>query len=166
MAAAGGAGGDARCPCPPYPPDGPPPATPSNKKPAPAGWTTPDFSDRDWPAATVLYKAERFENRRDPASPYGLVPRMIPALEEGAPADFRDVFSPGGGDAPGLNAVIRAVVLAAHQRGWQCYGIRRGFGGLLGNDGDRRDKDHDHEYRYLRHHLRTFLNLRSKVFEF
>lgn len=48
---------------------------------------------------------------------------------------MRLAISTGGGDAPGLNAVIRAVVLAAHQRGWQCYGIRRGFGGLLGNDG-------------------------------
>jgi phosphofructokinase-like protein len=48
---------------------------------------------------------------------------------------MRIAISTGGGDAPGLNAVIRAVVLAAHQRGWQCYGIRRGFGGLLANDG-------------------------------
>ncbi len=48
---------------------------------------------------------------------------------------MRVAISTGGGDAPGLNAVIRAVVLAAHHRGWQCYGIRRGFGGLLGNDG-------------------------------
>jgi 6-phosphofructokinase 1 len=37
----------------------------------------------------------------------------------------------GGGDAPGLNAVIRAVVLAADQLGWECYGIRDGFNGLL-----------------------------------
>lgn len=37
----------------------------------------------------------------------------------------------GGGDAPGLNAVIRAVVLAAERRGWECYGIRDGFNGLL-----------------------------------
>lgn len=83
-----------------------------------AGWTTPDFSDREWPAATVLYKAERFENRRDPTSPYGLVPRMIPALEEGAPADFRDVFSPGGGDAPagwgGLIASGAPVTVPPH----------------------------------------------------
>jgi len=48
---------------------------------------------------------------------------------------MRIAISTGGGDAPGLNAVIRAVVLAAYQRGWQCYGIRRGFGGLLANDG-------------------------------
>jgi 6-phosphofructokinase 1 len=37
----------------------------------------------------------------------------------------------GGGDAPGLNAVIRAVVLSAEQQGWECYGIRDGFNGLL-----------------------------------
>jgi 6-phosphofructokinase 1 len=48
---------------------------------------------------------------------------------------MRIAISTGGGDAPGLNAVIRAVVLSAHTRGWQTYGIRRGFGGLLGEDG-------------------------------
>jgi 6-phosphofructokinase 1 len=37
----------------------------------------------------------------------------------------------GGGDAPGLNAVIRAVVLSADQLGWEVYGIRRGYDGLL-----------------------------------
>ncbi len=37
----------------------------------------------------------------------------------------------GGGDAPGLNAVIRAVVMSSIQRGWECYGIREGFNGLL-----------------------------------
>lgn len=37
----------------------------------------------------------------------------------------------GGGDAPGLNAVIRAVVLAAGRLGWECHGIRDGFNGLL-----------------------------------
>jgi 6-phosphofructokinase 1 len=40
----------------------------------------------------------------------------------------------GGGDAPGLNAVIRAVVLAAGRLGWECYGIRDGFNGLLAPD--------------------------------
>ncbi len=43
-------------------------------------------------------------------------------------------ISTGGGDAPGLNAVIRGAVLAAVNRGWQCVGVRRGFGGLLGED--------------------------------
>ena len=46
----------------------------------------------------------------------------------------RIAISTGGGDAPGLNAVIRAVVLAAAQRGWECYGIREGFNGILRQD--------------------------------
>ena len=37
----------------------------------------------------------------------------------------------GGGDAPGLNAVIRSVVDAAYNRGWECYGIHDGFNGIL-----------------------------------
>jgi phosphofructokinase-like protein len=43
----------------------------------------------------------------------------------------RIAISTGGGDAPGLNAVIRSVVLAAGKRGWECYGIRDGFNGIL-----------------------------------
>jgi len=37
----------------------------------------------------------------------------------------------GGGDAPGLNAVIRAATLAAINHGWEVYGIRDGYNGLL-----------------------------------
>ena len=37
----------------------------------------------------------------------------------------------GGGDAPGLNAVIRSVVIAAANRGWESYGIHDGFNGIL-----------------------------------
>lgn len=48
---------------------------------------------------------------------------------------MRIAISTGGGDAPGLNAVIRAVVLSAHQRGWQCFGIRRGYDGLYRRGG-------------------------------
>ena len=47
---------------------------------------------------------------------------------------MRLAISTGGGDAPGLNAVIRAAVLAAVHRGWECFGIRRGFGSLLGEE--------------------------------
>ncbi len=43
----------------------------------------------------------------------------------------RIAISTGGGDAPGLNAVIRAAVLAALNRGWEVVGIRDGFNGLL-----------------------------------
>ena len=39
--------------------------------------------------------------------------------------------STGGGDAPGLNAVIRAVTKSALNRGWECVGIRDGYNGLL-----------------------------------
>ena len=48
---------------------------------------------------------------------------------------MRIAISTGGGDAPGLNAVIRAVVLSAHHRGWRTYGIQRGFEGMLAFDG-------------------------------
>jgi ATP-dependent phosphofructokinase / diphosphate-dependent phosphofructokinase len=53
----------------------------------------------------------------------------------------RVAISTGGGDAPGLNAVIRAAVLSGIQRGWEMFGIQRGFGGLLGEaDTIRLDK--------------------------
>ena len=48
---------------------------------------------------------------------------------------MRIAISTGGGDAPGLNAVIRAVVLAAHNLGWETYGIRRGYRGLMTGEG-------------------------------
>jgi ATP-dependent phosphofructokinase / diphosphate-dependent phosphofructokinase len=37
----------------------------------------------------------------------------------------------GGGDCPGLNAVIRAVVKSASKRGWETLGFLGGFEGLL-----------------------------------
>ncbi len=37
----------------------------------------------------------------------------------------------GGGDAPGLNAVLRAVTLSALRLGWEVVGIRDGYLGLL-----------------------------------
>ena len=43
----------------------------------------------------------------------------------------RIAITTGGGDAPGLNAVIRAATLSALNRGWEVYGIRDGFNGLL-----------------------------------
>ncbi len=36
----------------------------------------------------------------------------------------------GGGDAPGLNAAIRAATLAALRRGWDVYGIKNGYGSI------------------------------------
>lgn len=43
----------------------------------------------------------------------------------------RIAINTGGGDAPGLNAVIRAVVLSAMRMGWEVYGIRDAYDGLL-----------------------------------
>ncbi len=37
----------------------------------------------------------------------------------------------GGGDAPGLNAVIRAIVVSALNKGYEVFGIRDGYNGLL-----------------------------------
>jgi 6-phosphofructokinase 1 len=47
---------------------------------------------------------------------------------------MRIAISTGGGDAPGLNAVIRAAALSALNRGWEVLGIKRGYHGLLGID--------------------------------
>ena len=39
-----------------------------------------------------------------------------------------------GGDAPGMNACVRAVVRTAIYHGVECYGIRRGYNGLISGD--------------------------------
>ena len=39
-----------------------------------------------------------------------------------------------GGDAPGMNAAIRAVVRAGLSNGWRVVGIERGYAGLLSGD--------------------------------
>ena len=44
------------------------------------------------------------------------------------------VISTGGGDAPGLNAVIYSVVRAAHARDWEVFGSKSGYLGLLDPD--------------------------------
>ncbi|MDZ7641123.1 MAG: 6-phosphofructokinase [Desulfurivibrio sp.] len=44
------------------------------------------------------------------------------------------VISTGGGDAPGLNAVIYAVTKSAYRRGWEIYGSKSGYRGLLDPD--------------------------------
>lgn len=43
----------------------------------------------------------------------------------------RIALSTGGGDAPGLNAVIHAATLAARNRDWEVVGVRDGLNGLL-----------------------------------
>ena len=44
---------------------------------------------------------------------------------------MRVAISTGGGDAPGLNAVIRSATLSARSLGWEVIGIRDGFNGLM-----------------------------------
>ena len=44
-----------------------------------------------------------------------------------------------GGDAPGMNAAIRAVVRTASRQGMECVGIRRGWHGLINSDFVRLD---------------------------
>ena len=44
-----------------------------------------------------------------------------------------------GGDAPGMNAAIRAVVRTCLYRGIECVGIRRGYNGLINGDIVRMD---------------------------
>ena len=50
---------------------------------------------------------------------------------EAAAAIRKIAINTGGGDAPGLNAVIRAVAIAAANQGWECWGIRDGYNGLF-----------------------------------
>ena len=45
-----------------------------------------------------------------------------------------------GGDAPGMNACVRSVVRTALYHGIECYGIRRGYNGLISGDVLRLDE--------------------------
>ncbi|MDX1494755.1 MAG: ATP-dependent 6-phosphofructokinase [Longimicrobiales bacterium] len=47
----------------------------------------------------------------------------------------RIAVNTGGGDAPGLNAVIRAVVRSAENLGWEVFGILDSYDGLFEEDG-------------------------------
>jgi len=42
-----------------------------------------------------------------------------------------------GGDAPGMNAAIRAVTRCALAEGWEVQGVRRGFAGLVAGEYER-----------------------------
>jgi 6-phosphofructokinase 1 len=48
----------------------------------------------------------------------------------------RIAINTGGGDAPGLNAVIHSVGLSALKRGWEVIGVKRGYEGLLEKEPD------------------------------
>jgi 6-phosphofructokinase 1 len=77
----------------------------------------------------------------------------------------RIAISTGGGDAPGLNAVIRAAVIAARNRDWEVAGIRDGYNGLL-NPKDYPDGGlidlHRHNVRGITHLGGTILGTTNK----
>ena len=67
------------------------------------------------------------------------MPLFLTALETDFPGDHyvgtkRIGILTGGGDCPGLNAVIRAVVMRAAAGGAEVVGLRRGWRGLLDRD--------------------------------
>jgi ATP-dependent phosphofructokinase / diphosphate-dependent phosphofructokinase len=70
------------------------------------------------------------------ASPEGGLESQTVAGYGPGMATMRIGINTGGGDAPGLNAVIRAVVLSAEARGWEVLGIRHGYRGLIEDDPD------------------------------
>jgi 6-phosphofructokinase 1 len=68
----------------------------------------------------------------DPEAPMSKQGRPGRARSQGRPVPIRKVaINTGGGDAPGLNAVIRAVTVCARNRGWEVVGIRDGYNGIF-----------------------------------
>lgn len=75
----------------------------------------------------------------------------------------RIAVNTGGGDAPGLNAVIRAVTLSARRKGWEVFGIRRGYGGLLEDEpGEGVVKLDDRRVRGITHQGGTILGTTNR----
>ena len=56
-----------------------------------------------------------------------LSPSPVPGSISTDGADPTLALLTGGGDAPGMNAAIRAVVRAAESRGHGVWGVRRGY---------------------------------------
>jgi len=57
-------------------------------------------------------------------------PSSRPALR----APERVAILTSGGDSPGMNACIRAIVRSATYRSWEVFGVRRGYQGLVEGD--------------------------------
>ncbi len=57
--------------------------------------------------------------------------KKSPAKASARRRPFRLALLTGGGDCPGLNAVIRAAARSAFALGWEVFGIEDGFEGLL-----------------------------------
>lgn len=63
------------------------------------GWAEPGFDDSGWEDAFAMYPAERFEDKTDATSPYGLMLRITPHVRDGNPVVPAAVFLEGGGRA-------------------------------------------------------------------
>ncbi|MCL4506610.1 MAG: 6-phosphofructokinase [Chloroflexi bacterium] len=61
----------------------------------------------------------------------------------------------GGGDVPGLNPCIKALVYSAVDEGYEVVGIRRGWGGLLNYNLDDPSAQHDWIIPLDKQHVRT-----------
>ena len=79
------------------------------------------------------------------------------------PKPFRLAILTGGGDCPGLNAVIRAAARSAFALGWDVYGIEDGFEGLLTK---RARQLHSRDVRGILHLGGTILGTSNRVSPF
>jgi 6-phosphofructokinase 1 len=60
---------------------------------------------------------------------------FVSSIAQGGTMTIRRVaVLTSGGDAPGMNAAIRGVVRAGLYNGWEMFGIRNGFAGLMEGD--------------------------------
>ena len=57
-----------------------------------------------------------------------------------------------GGDAPGMNAAIRAVTRVGHCKGFQVIGFERGWDGLLTNTFQKFDSSQRRRHNPARRH--------------
>jgi ATP-dependent phosphofructokinase / diphosphate-dependent phosphofructokinase len=76
---------------------------------------------------------------------------------------FRLAILTGGGDCPGLNAVIRAAARSAFALGWEVFGIEDGFEGLLTK---RAHQLHPKDVRGILHLGGTILGTSNRVSPF
>jgi ATP-dependent phosphofructokinase / diphosphate-dependent phosphofructokinase len=79
------------------------------------------------------------------------------------PKPFRLAMLTGGGDCPGLNAVIRSAARSAFALGWEVYGIEDGFEGLLTK---RAHQLHGRDIRGIIHLGGTILGTSNRVSPF
>ena len=63
-------------------------------------------------------------------------------MKEKTPGSSRIGVLTSGGDAPGMNAAIRAIYRAAYELGIELTGIRRGYTGLVEGDFFRMERSH------------------------